>query len=376
MGAESMPTRSVTTPVLALLLAGVLAGCEETVVPVEGVYHPTLIQVSPDEFLGNVPCRPGASGAMQTYVATIFDVGEAAAPMPPFALPSSGPVSCKNPVAFARVLDPHRYSARIDAYDRGDLVPFGSSDPNVTLGVPILVDPVTGERVSPRWTTTCGDTTPTKARTALVRTIRDCQPLVDNGMPGPTAVEVSITSALGKLSCGSEPGEVERFEVGIVGGPMRSAACGETITFTDVPAVGTIPFTLLAYESGTDHARWGSTCEARPDAGITVQAGCSTLSDQGALDVLPAAALAALGLDCSALGELRVELLEAGEPVAAPAYVDANGCDLPVRFTRVTSGAAEARVTLPSFGEPAESALCTGTVIPGNAVTSTCTAEP
>jgi hypothetical protein len=371
-----MPTRSATTPVLALLLAGALAGCEETVVPVEGVYHPTLIQVSPDEFLGTVPCRPGATGAMQTYVATIFDVGEAAAPKEPFALPSSGPVSCKNPVAFSRVLDPHRYTARIDGYDRGDLVPLGSSDPKVTFGVPILVDPVTGERVSPRWTTTCGDTSPTLARTAWVRTIRDCQPLVDSGEPGPTTVEVSISGALGELTCGSEPGQVERFEVGIVGGPLRSAACGETITFTDVPAVGTIPFTLLAYESGTDHARWGSSCEARPDAGITVQAGCSTLSDQGALEVLPSAALAALGLDCSALGELRVELLDAGEPVAPPMYVDASRCELPVRFTGVTSGTAEARVTLPSVGEPLDTALCTGTVIPGNAVTSTCTAEP
>ena len=53
-----MPTRSATTIPLALLFAGALAGCEQTTVPVEGVYHPTLIQVSPEEFLGAVPCRP------------------------------------------------------------------------------------------------------------------------------------------------------------------------------------------------------------------------------------------------------------------------------------------------------------------------------
>jgi hypothetical protein len=371
-----MPMRSVTTPVLALLFAGALAGCEETLVPVEGVYHPTLIQVSPVEFLGTVPCRPGASGAMQTYVATIFDVGDDLKQMEPFALPSSGPVSCKNPVAFSRVLDSHRYTARVDAYDRGDLLPLGSSDPKVTFGVPILVDPVTGDRVAPRWTTTCGDSTPAIARTSYVRTVRDCQPLVDNGTPGPTAVEVSIASALGELGCGSEPGEVERFEVGIVGGPMRGASCGETITFTDVPAVGTIPFTLLAYEPGNDEARWGSSCEARPDSGITVHAGCSTLSDQGALDVLPSTALAALGLDCSALGEVSIELLDGGEPVLPPKYVRASGCELPVRFTGVTSGVAEARVTLPSVGDPLGTVLCTATVIPGNAVMSTCTAEP
>lgn len=376
MGAGSMPMRPVPTPLLVLLLAGALAGCTETTVPVEGVYHPTLIQVSPDEFLGSVPCRPGATGAMQIYVATIFDVGEATAPTEPFALPSSGPISCKNPVAFSRVYDPHRYSARVDGYDRGDLVPLGSTDPKVTLGVPILVDPATGARVPPRWTTTCGDSTPTLARVARTRTVGDCEPLVDSGTPAPTAVEVSIDGALGGLECGSEPGKVERFETGIVGGPMRSAACGETVTFADVPSVGTIPFTLLAYESGTDYARWGSSCEARPSAGITVHASCSPLDDEGALDVLPATALAALGLDCSALGELRVELLDAGAPVAPAKYADASACDFPLRLTGVTSGGAEARATLLSGGVELGSVVCSGTVIPGNAVTSTCSAEP
>ena len=90
MGAGSMPTRPTLTNPLPLLLLGALLGCEETTVPVEGVYHPTLIQVSPDNFLGTVPCRPGATGAMQTYVATIFDVGLDYAPTAPFALPSSG----------------------------------------------------------------------------------------------------------------------------------------------------------------------------------------------------------------------------------------------------------------------------------------------
>jgi len=132
---------------------------------------------------------------------------------------------------------------------------------------------------------------------------------------------------------------------------------------------------VLAYEPGVVHARWGSTCEARPNAGITVSATCSPLDDEGALDVLPSTALAALGLDCSALGELRVELV-GPDPAPAPKYVDASGCDLPLRLTGVTSGAAEARVTLLSGGTELGNVLCTGTVIPGNAVMSTCTAEP
>jgi hypothetical protein len=376
MGAGSMPTRLVPTNPLPLLLVGALLGCTEEVIPVPGIYHPTLVQVSPGEFLGTVPCRPGATGAMQAYVATIFDVGLDTDPTPPFALPSSGPVSCKNPVSFSRVLEPRRYQARVDGYDRADLLPLGSDDPRVTLGVPILVDPITGDRVPPRWTTTCGESKPVTARLANVRTISNCDPLVDSGTPAPTTVEVTIESALGELECGSEPGQIERFEVGLIGGPRRSASCGETLTFGDVPAVGAVPFTLLAYEPGATDARWGSTCEARPAAGITVQATCSPLDDEGALDVAPEDALAALGLDCSALGELRVELLDGGEPVSAPLYVEPSGCGLPVRLTGVTSGPAEARATLVAAGVVLGSARCTGVVVPGNAITSACAAEP
>ena len=386
MGADnsSMPTRTALTPPLPVLCVGalLLLGCEEETIPVPTVFHPTLVQVSPETFLGTVPCRPGATGAMQVYVATLFDVGLDYAPTEPFALPSSGPVSCKNPVAFSRVLEPHRYQARVEAYDRGDLVPLGSDDPKVTLGVPILVDPVTGERVSPRWTTTCGETEPVTARIETVRTVRDCKPLVDSGTPGPTAVEVTIASALGELQCGSEPGQIERFEVGILGGPMRSAACGETVTFDDVPTVGAVPFTLLAYEPGADEPRWGSSCDARPAAGITVQATCSVLDDQGALDVAPEDVLAALGLDCSALGELKVDLLD-GQGMAVPEgvgngplYVGASGCGVPARLTGVTSGNAEARATLVAGGSVLGTVRCTGLVIPGNAVTSTCAVEP
>ncbi|HEV8548520.1 MAG TPA: hypothetical protein VGQ57_05815, partial [Polyangiaceae bacterium] len=186
-----MPTRHVP-PFLCFLGLGLLAGCESTTVTVTSVYHPTLIRVSPDGFLGNVPCRPGALGAMQTYVATIYDVGEDFAPAEPFALPSSGPVSCMNAVSFSRVIEPHRYHAEIQGYDRDDLLPLGSDDPETTLGIPILVDPVTRQAVAPRWTTSCGEETPVTARTAVERTIGNCKPLVDSGNLGPAVVEIGI----------------------------------------------------------------------------------------------------------------------------------------------------------------------------------------
>lgn len=371
------------TPSLPLVVLGVaaLCGCETSTVETETVYHPTLIAVSPVEFVGTVTCRPGAAGALQTYVATVFDVGEELRPVDPFPLPSSGPVACDRSVAFSRVFDPHRYRAEIQGYDRSDLVQLGSTNSGVPTGIPILVDPVTSERVAPRWTTTCGDTTPTLARTAVTRVIRDCKPLVDSGELGPTEVKVTIDDALGGLECGAGPGQVDHFEVGLGDGPVQSAPCGGTVTLSDVPLSGTLSLPLLAYEAGNAQPHWGSTCQARPGAGAVVSAACSPLDERGALDVDPASALAALGLDCSALGELRLERLgEDGTPVsvevAPPRYVEASGCDSPARFSGIVGGAAVVLATLTDGPTTLGVARCSGDVIPGRAVTSTCAAEP
>jgi hypothetical protein len=372
-----MPTRLLRSSPLVFLTLASLCGCETETVPVETVYHPTLIEVSPAEFIGNVTCRPGAAGALQTYVATLFDVGEALMPLEPFPLPSSGPVACTRSVAFSRVFDPHRYRAEIQGYDRSDLVPLGATDGQGSVGIPILVDPVTSERIAPRWTTTCGETSPTLARVAVTRTITDCKPLVDSGTLGPTEVEVRIDAALGDLQCGAEAGMVEHFEVSLGDGPVQSAPCGEAVTFPDVPPGSTLSLPLVAYEAGNAHPRWGSTCQARPGAGAIVTATCAPLTERGALDVEPEQALAALGLDCSALGELRLELLDAASQPLAPArYVEASNCDLPVRFANLVSGAAATRATLVAGGVEVGAARCAGDVVPGHAVTSTCTAEP
>ena len=376
-----MPPRLTPSYSLAFLGLVALCGCESSTVPIETVYHPTLIEVSPATFTGTVTCRPGAPGALQTYVATLFDVGETYAPREPFPLPSSGPVPCTQAVAFSRVFDPHRYRAEIQGYDRPDLVPLGSSETGVASGIPILVDPVTSERVAPRWTTTCGDKSPTLARTAMTRTLTDCKPLVDSGPLGPTEIEVTIDDALGSLECGQAPGSVERFEVGLGDGSVESAPCGGTVTLRDVPPGGTVSLQLLAYETGTAQARWGSTCQARPGAGAIVTATCSPLDDRGALDVDPESALAALGFDCSALGELRLDRLgDDGQPVppsvAPPRYVEASGCASPARFSSIVGGPATVRATLSAGAVELGVALCSGDVVPSRAVTSTCTAAP
>jgi hypothetical protein len=162
---------SLTRLALGVVL---LAGCGETAVPIQGFAHPTLVEVSPDDFLGDVPCI-ASPGGMRRYVATVFHVptegagGQASggasgddSEAKEFALPSStldrgdgfaSPIPCTQNVGFSHVIPDRKYRAEIEGYDRDDLVALAP-------GLPILFDPVTLERVPPRWTTDCGKSCP------------------------------------------------------------------------------------------------------------------------------------------------------------------------------------------------------------------------
>jgi hypothetical protein len=138
----------------ALLALGGGCGTNSSVTTVEP--HPTIVEVDPLEFARTLECGTGAD-QLQRYVATLTDItrtGEADAGVAlDFELPSSGPTRCVQGVAFGLVVAGHFYKARIDGYDRGDLVPLAP-------GAPILIDPVTQKAVAPRWTTTCGTLCP------------------------------------------------------------------------------------------------------------------------------------------------------------------------------------------------------------------------
>jgi hypothetical protein len=403
------------TAPLALVLFG---GCTETTVPAPGVYHPTLIGVAPDVFLGSVPCVD-SEGAMRTYVATVFNVeylpdgslvttedvatGDAVvggtdtsschADADPgttpratvgFALPSSGPVDCHDPVAFARVIQGHRYRAEIDGYNRNDLVPLAP-------GVRVLVDPVTGERVAPQWKFSCGDDCPEHVRDYVTRAVGACKLLSGSSETpsGPASVTIAADALTG-AACGSGSGEIERVEVhydALGQSATVSSACGEEIVLDDVPVRGTLTVSVLAYEAGNPDPRWGTTCSATPVAGLTVPATCAPLHDDGALDVDPAAALAVLGSNCDGLtelpGELKLELTqEAGQPIPedaqrAPIYVDASSCGQNVSFMGVGPGPASVLATLSSGPTELGRALCTTeNVVPGETVLTTCSMEP
>jgi hypothetical protein len=269
--------RRPLAPLALLATSFLLAGCSEETVPEQGIAHPTLVEVSPDDFLGRVRCID-APGAMRRYVATVFDIDafrdpedESSEPdagssdCPPyddavFALPSStvrrgdGHVTampCTQNVGFSRIVAGHRYYAEIDGYDRDDLIALAP-------GSRVLYDPVTFERVEPRWTASCSKCAPVKGLSYLVRRIGSCGTLEDSAPVAEALVDVSIDDALAGLACGSHAGAVERFE-----GPLRRndhapRARGER-RHGDVAAPG--------LRSRTDRAHLGLDMSRRGDRG-------------------------------------------------------------------------------------------------------------
>jgi hypothetical protein len=154
--------RLLSSRPLLLALSGLLAalvGCSDESGTVEAtVTHPTLIEVSPLDFLGGIPCVTGDEPGLKRYVASAYDVTEGAggaasdsedAPPPVddlaseeeaepqhddvgelprngFKLPSSGPTSCGASVGFGLVVPGRRYRIRVDGYTTTDLTPRAS----------------------------------------------------------------------------------------------------------------------------------------------------------------------------------------------------------------------------------------------------------
>lgn len=366
--------------------------CDDQELITTGIVHPTLVEVSPADFLGDVPCQTGP-GSAEVYVATLHDYGPApvdegaggeagaagAASAPtgcaairgkPLGVPRrSMPVECGTTVGFARVTPDHCYSVDIEAFDRADVVVQDPEDA-VDAGEPPppVTDPVTGETVPPRWTTTCGKAT---ARAAVVRRIRECEPLVDHQPGSTTAVEIRPDLALGSAKCGAGAGEVDHFELS-TGDAVDTLGCGDPLVLDTTPAARTLVISALAFSAGDSAAMLGATCTAEVHAGVTVTATCLPFSDKGALEIDPRAAASALGVDCGALRELT--LTTAG---AAPLRVRPPQCGSLVPFFGLARGDQNvAVVATPRDGSASVTGRCTGSVVPGQRVLATCGAEP
>jgi hypothetical protein len=195
-----------------------------------------------------------------------------------FQLPSSGLVDCNVPVGFSFVAIGHEYMARVEGYERTDLVPL-------TTGSPVMTDPDSGDVVAPTWVWAC--THPAIAVRNWDNPLVECQLL---GAPPPdqttTSIEVDTSALLGDLECGDAPTRVATLEV--VLDPerpvVRELACDETASFVELadgsPLVAGATYSLevSAYATGTDDPTWETTCFADTVRGVSVRARCSPLT--------------------------------------------------------------------------------------------------
>jgi hypothetical protein len=396
------------TGLLALLGLLSLNACSDDPTPAPSVVHPTLISVTPEDFLGTVPCVD-APGAMRSYVATIWHMGPRDAPtfdpaLEPqpewFPLPSSGPIPCTQSVGFARVIPDHRYYAEIRGYDRPNLVQLLPS-------VEVLFDADTGERVFPRWSTQCtrsvrpstagvpanaesetdvpSEEFGVTARSSTVRTIHGCNDLVDYEPSDLNSVSVSLDASLGSVSCGDGEDEIARYEVQTPSGELMQAACGERVTLEDAGS-GALVLPVLAYAAGAaaDEPSFGTTCSATATRGAAVSASCLPLTDQGALRVSPPLALQALGLTCDGITRVTLSLLEpsAEDPetdvVTEVRPVSARECERSASFSGLLRGTT-ARVAVDAItrdGSASGTSLCSARVVPSKTVLAACAPPP
>lgn len=266
-----------------LVLCLVLSGCGDSSTTDEAEQD-TVVIVSPDDFLGEVACADWP-GAMRRYVATLIDVSDdlvdLGSEITDFALPSSDVVDCQYPVGFARVVVDHLYVARIEGYDRVDIEPAAP-------GSSLVVEKATGNLVTPKWQTSCGQTgalgadgpvTPIELGSVYVT---GCDPLTAASRSPLSGVSVDLDVALGILSCVGDGGDVERFEVRAAeSDEAYSVECGSSLQLVAFTPGVLVSWNVAAYTAEDDEPRWRTTCYAVAQAGTVVSASCDVLTDLG-----------------------------------------------------------------------------------------------
>lgn len=280
-------------------------GCYDTPSEPEEIVHPTLIGVSPQHFLGDVPCMD-TPGAMRSYMATLYDVS-VDPPLQGFELPSSGMVPCLQDITFLFVGLDHEYVARVQGFDRDDLRPQITGSPNA-------VDS-DGHVVAPRWTGECGqlvtgsagaggadgsddvdgeggDDGATAAPGFSVAGVTAtahftvytsyCQPLVDHGPVTATGVSVNLEQAKRDLACGDDSGEIAEFSAELAGAtaPPLRADCASTVEFSDLEPGADYEFNVLGFEAGSEEPRWATLCRATAERGTVIPANCDPLRER------------------------------------------------------------------------------------------------
>lgn len=385
-----MSARQLRSLRLASFLVGcglvvVYAGCSSGGTAVTSVTHPTMIEVSPEDFLGDVPCTDGPG--LKRYVATLTDtdyeqggassVGvsdENAGGAPsPFTLPSSLPTPCLAAVGFGLVVAGHHYDVQIDGYDTDDIAPRALGSREMVSPAPSKTEPVT-PLLTPRWTAHCEDAV--AVGSTIVRA-QHCTTFAPADVAAPGSVHLALGSLLGELSCGEQPGEVDHFEVSLTVGEdeplVETFPCvpeAEAVFEGLAPRKQVSAYVTALSADGTD-AFAGAICNAFTLPEGSVDANCPKLSQVGTLRVDLPAAYELLGLQCT-------------DGTTASAVINVPGEEQTRRILwpdclhpfdhGFAPGAAGLSITVrEADGSDGSAATCGATVTPGQLVVAECT---
>jgi hypothetical protein len=387
----------LSRPLVALAATGLLCwvGCNNEGTAEVSVTHPTMIELSPDTFLGEVPCTE-QPGGLTRYVATLTDVtarlgaaggasgmgaggaDDGAAGEADFALPSSAPVPCLSGVGFGFVVPRRKYEALIEGYDTDQVVPRAQGSRLMVQLEPPAV-PTTPEAqqaiaaapaLAPRWTATC------RATTAVSSTVlqASCNQFVASEA-GTSELRLSVSKLLGELQCGDEPGQVERLSMSLDVGEdtprLLEVECdpaAEAI-FSDLPARKTVTAYVSAFSAGSTQPLAGAKCEALTVKSARVMASCARLSQVGTLRVDLPQALATVGLTCSAAALTEVRIDVPGEDGARS--FPPPDCLQPFDHG-FGVGAAAVTLTVLNVDQELATLTCGAEIVPGSLVVANC----
>ncbi len=280
-----------------LLLAAV--GCSDTLdTSTSTVTAPTSLTVDPSTFLDSVVCS-NLPGALKSYVATLKDV-TSTSPGGAFALPSSPPTPCSQPVSFRYAQAGRQYTVTIDGYDvpADELTPCGGAGSGSRYVLAATATP-SGDcaaaitaglvPVAPRWTTGCGNLFSTPVEDDKV--IAACgRPLEESGPVLPAQITVDPRPSLGLLRCSTRPdgtlqpgGTIAFFDIkaddpnlnNYLGLACATFPSPKLYATTLVPGT-TYTFHIAARTSSDTTATptYAATCSAEARAGLTVPAIC------------------------------------------------------------------------------------------------------
>ena len=380
-----MPARQPRSlrPTALVVGFGLLAyvGCSSSAATTISVTHPTMIEVAPEDFLGEVPCSDGPG--LKRYVATLFDTNYVAeggaggasaqemaaggAQPEDFQLPSSQPTGCLAAVGFGLVVPGRHYRVEIDGYDTAELAPRALGSREMVSLAPTNLEP-TQPLATPRWTARCDSAVAVDLTIVRADHCATFQPLQPDG---PSSVRIALGSLLGGLSCGDQPDQVDHFSVQLSTGEELTVACtaDAEAVFAALGPRSRVSASVSAFSADGTDAFAGATCNAFTLPAASVDAECTRLSQLGTLRVDLKSALAQLELGCDDEQISTVTVNVPGEKVSrrfAP-----PDCLQPFEHG---FAAGDAVVTVTAV-EPsgAESSLnCGAKVQPGQLVLATC----